>query len=276
MQLSHPVPNMAVAGVLGLSLSVGGSVTALDLAPGDYTVKVFTVGGLPLTDFDTTVHFEQTVTHTDQYVTPEVVTPATGDLTDNDEPGSSLTTLQIYDNATSSYVDVDAGTPVTVQGLYGSLTVNADGTYTYTPDDTQAHFDSAIVDSFNYQLIHPSGEIAQAHLDVTLEPSGAGVVAPFMAMMSFSLDMISLEDLPVDPADPQDTSSDPANLDNTLPADDASDVDSLLDTYLTDTDASNDNDTSTDTSFPLTEDPFAYLSSNPLDDDTQQALQNVV
>ena len=242
---------VSVADVLGLSLGAGASLTANDLDPGAYTIRVTSASGIPVADFNTAIHLSETITHTDQY-TVSSVTSASGDLTDNDEPGSNLTTLQIYDDATSDYVDVDAGTPVTVQGLYGSLEVNADGTYTYTPDNPQAHFDSAVVDSFDYQLTHPSGEIAQTTLEVTLEPSGDGavVVSPFMAMMSFS-----------------ETGGD--------------ELGTMLDTFLPDTAPSNDNDASDPTGSgdgsagQTPADPLDYLSTDPLND-TDDPIHNVV
>ncbi len=72
----------------------------------------------------------------------------------------------------SRTMPICVGGPVTVQGTYGALTVQADGSYTYVPNPAVAYFDTPQVESFNYQLVHPNGQVTQAALDVTVEPSG--------------------------------------------------------------------------------------------------------
>src|SRR5690606_63150 len=130
-------------------------LTGLDLEPGTYRGHV-TINGLAGVTLD--VHTEVEATYLDQYVV-EGVTGTNGNLFANDVLGSAHTKLQILDG--SDYVDVVNGT--VVDGTYGSLLVNADGSYAYTPYSDLAHFDTEQIDSFTYQLVHPvTGETQQA------------------------------------------------------------------------------------------------------------------
>jgi VCBS repeat-containing protein len=123
------------------------------------------------------------ITYTDQYVL-DTATGDTGNLLTNDDLGSAFTTFQIFNG--SDYVNVTG--QITIQGDYGSLTVNADGSYSYVPDPTLTHFTDVQTDTFEYQLVHPTGPVEQSSLVVTVEPSGAGV--PVQTMMMFVADDI--------------------------------------------------------------------------------------
>ncbi|WP_260923451.1 beta strand repeat-containing protein [Novosphingobium sp. 9] len=155
-------------GVLGQIASI--NLSTLNLDAGTYRVHTTLNGVLSTLNIATDVN----VTYTNQYV-HDTSTIATGNILSNDHQGSLVTELEVYNRTTGAYVDVDAGSPVTVAGQYGSLLLNADGSYTYTPYATQSHFTTAQVDSFQYQLVHPSGQIATATLAVTVQPSGAGI-----------------------------------------------------------------------------------------------------
>ncbi|MFC0202820.1 BapA/Bap/LapF family large adhesin [Novosphingobium soli] len=177
-------------------LNALGEVVTLDLGPlnldeGTYRVRSTLGGALSVVSITTDVD----VTYLDQF-TVDGTTPATGNLLDNDEAGSLLTELQVFDPDTSSYVEVEAGTAATVDGTYGTLTLDADGSYTYTLLPQVPYFDEPQVETFSYQLVHPTGEIAQGTLEVTVEPSGAGVPVPLAATtLAFDFDTIPIESL---------------------------------------------------------------------------------
>jgi VCBS repeat-containing protein len=71
--------------------------------------------------------------------------------------------LQVLKNGT--YVSAGAGT--VVQGLYGQLTIDATGKYTYNPSGAVASVGK--VEDFQYQLVHPNGLTSSAHLYVRID-----------------------------------------------------------------------------------------------------------
>jgi VCBS repeat-containing protein len=174
--------NILVAGL--------GTVASIDLAEvtldeGTYRARA-TLSGT-LVNVSATVTTEVDVIYLDQFEV-ESVNGDSGNLLANDEPGSEFTTLQIFDG--TSFVDVTGS--VQVQGALGVLTVDADGNYSYTPDADLNHFDIAQQDVFTYQLVHPvSGAVEAGSLNVTVEPSGAGVPEGMMAM--FSNDVVGFD-----------------------------------------------------------------------------------
>ena len=68
-------------------------------------------------------------------------------------------------NGSSGYVN--AGTGTTVQGLYGTLTIDGQGNYSYRPNGSAASVGK--VDVFNYQLVHPNGKSDTATLYVRID-----------------------------------------------------------------------------------------------------------
>ncbi|MBR1256903.1 VCBS domain-containing protein [Bradyrhizobium sp. AUGA SZCCT0240] len=110
--------------------------------------------------------------------TPTLAGVAAGKLTDgadNDSFGDLRGILVGNDRdsgetATLQYAALDAGNPVNsaVVGLYGSLTVNPDGTYTYVPNAAviNALHAGSYTDTFTVQTIDVNGAIATAVLTV--------------------------------------------------------------------------------------------------------------
>ncbi|PRA44098.1 hypothetical protein CQZ98_26895 [Pseudomonas sp. MYb115] len=91
-------------------------------------------------------------------------------IIDNGVDGTPDNTGIAHD-ATVAQVNGQAITPIAgessiVQGLYGSLTISADGTYKYTPDAIAANVGK--VDSFAYTLTTPGGGTASANLYVRI------------------------------------------------------------------------------------------------------------
>jgi len=83
--------------------------------------------------------------------------------------GAESTLLKIWNG--SSYTAVT--TSQTVVGLYGSLEVYSDGTYTYTPNPDLNNVGKA--DMFNYQLVQSDGDQDTAQLTIRIASSATTV-----------------------------------------------------------------------------------------------------
>ena len=136
-----------------------------------------------------------TVTVTGTNDTPTLAAEFAGELTDTsgDDSFDNLTgTLAGTDvdhgeTATLRYAALDGSSPVNtaVAGLYGSLTVNANGTYTYVPNDAaiNALHDGSYTDTFTVQTTDAHGAVSSAVLTVDVTgandtPSIVGEVDP--------------------------------------------------------------------------------------------------
>jgi len=141
-------------------------LSEVEFAEGTYRIRV-TKGGIGLA---LSISTEVDIIYVDQFEI-DSIGGHKGNLLDNDDLGSSFTKLEIFDGDT--FITVTSAGPVTVEGTYGSLAVDADGNWVYTPD----HTSGAQTDIFTYQLVHPTGETVQGSLTLVVEPSGAGVDA---------------------------------------------------------------------------------------------------
>jgi Ca2+-binding RTX toxin-like protein len=78
------------------------------------------------------------------------------------------TVLQIWNPITGEFVDVIDGT--TIEGMYGTLVINSDGSYEYTPYDYTQGFEGG-QETFTYQLtLGDSTDTANLVIDVSYEP----------------------------------------------------------------------------------------------------------
>ncbi|MEE8874655.1 BapA/Bap/LapF family large adhesin [Pseudomonas helleri] len=145
------------------------SHTFKDLGEGTYRVTASTSILLSL---GSKVSIEQkfTPTYLDKFVVG-TVTPATGNvlsstLTGPDKLGSVLTVISVLDNG----VFVNAGGEgKVVAGAYGTLTLFADGKYTYTPNAGLTASNVGQVDHFTYKLTSPTGNSDTAELYIRLD-----------------------------------------------------------------------------------------------------------
>ncbi|PHX43693.1 hypothetical protein AO263_36090 [Pseudomonas sp. NZIPFR-PS5] len=133
-----------------------------DLLGGDYRLVVSSTGIGVVTNVTTQLQLD--VTSLTQFsgvagaaVIGNVITnPGIDGQADVTGPDNGAV-LQVLKNG--SYVTASAGT--TVQGLYGTLTIDASGNYSYRPDGAVTSVGK--VDVFSYQLVHPNGLIHQRH-----------------------------------------------------------------------------------------------------------------
>ena len=103
--------------------------------------------------------------------------PATGNvITDTENDGGA--DVQGADGATVSAVAGAGGTAppgVPLAGLYGVLTLNGDGSYSYIRNPGTS---GGVVDTFTYTLRDGDGDISSATLTVSIRDSGVTVVVP--------------------------------------------------------------------------------------------------
>jgi VCBS repeat-containing protein len=104
---------------------------------------------------------------------------ASGSVLTNDV-GTSLVVSGAKAAGSTSLTTVEAST-VTLQGAYGSLTISADGSYTYTPNDSSTAVQALAVgqslrDVFNYQVKGGDGQTALSTLTITLNGANDAAV----------------------------------------------------------------------------------------------------
>ncbi|HKS13648.1 MAG TPA: Ig-like domain-containing protein, partial [Pseudomonas sp.] len=134
---------------------------------GDYRLTVGSVGIGLVTTVTTSLdvvstsltQFTGTGTALDGNVLTDPGVDGLADVTGPDN-GAVVQVLQF-----GNYVNAGAG--VTVQGLYGTLVLRGDGSYTYTPNASASSVGK--VDVFSYQLVHPNGLSDTASLYVRID-----------------------------------------------------------------------------------------------------------
>ncbi|WEK30254.1 MAG: Ig-like domain-containing protein [Candidatus Pseudomonas phytovorans] len=146
---------------IGLQVDIG------SLQAGDYRLTVGSGGIGLVTQVTTTLDITATsltqFTGTGTATSGNVITDVGTDGAVDARGPDSAAVLQVLKNG--SYVA--AGTATTVQGLYGTLVIHGDGSYTYTPNGSPASVGK--VDVFSYQLVHPNGLSDAANLYVRID-----------------------------------------------------------------------------------------------------------
>jgi Ca2+-binding RTX toxin-like protein len=92
---------------------------------------------------------------------------------DIDNAQSALTVTNVAYNVTHANQTVAAGGTV-VNGAYGKLTINPDGSYTYKADGEGLVVGATGIDKFDYTIKDPSGASATAQLTITVTGSATG------------------------------------------------------------------------------------------------------
>jgi hypothetical protein len=164
--LANSVTNPQLLNLIGL----GTNQVQADISPlqaGNYRLTVASNLVSLLDSLSTQIQFSTTsltqFTGTPTALNGNVVTdPGVNGLADRTGPDNGAV-LQVLKNGT--YVSAGAGT--VVQGLYGQLTIDATGKYTYNPSGAVASVGK--VEDFQYQLVHPNGLTSSAHLYVRID-----------------------------------------------------------------------------------------------------------
>jgi VCBS repeat-containing protein len=114
------------------------------------------------------VHLDrESLIHADVF-TVTGVQPVTGNILANDTTSPLGYTLEVEG------IDV-VGNNTLVDGLYGTLSINPNGSYIYTPDSTytldpKGNVAASLVDTFDYHLERPNGSFDAATLSITIDP----------------------------------------------------------------------------------------------------------
>ncbi|NVK02991.1 MAG: hypothetical protein HWE12_15745, partial [Oceanospirillaceae bacterium] len=101
-----------------------------------------------------------------------ILNGANGDTADTDADGDTITLTEIKADTGATFAV--SGSAVNVDGQYGTLTINADGSYTYAVDNTNAAVDAllrtdpALSDKFTYTISDGNGGTATAVLTIKI------------------------------------------------------------------------------------------------------------
>ncbi|MBN2965126.1 tandem-95 repeat protein [Sulfurospirillum sp. T05] len=161
----------------GATLNSDGSIAVSGLDAGDYEISITTnVHGRSGNWFWGYDYPSVEVSDVDLIVQPASytetqATDVSGNILSDDMLGSVNTTLSIF---TEGDFEAASGSGTTVAGEYGTLTIFANGDYTYTPIASLNNVGQ--VESFTYQLTHPSGATDKATLDIRLDSTTLNVV----------------------------------------------------------------------------------------------------
>jgi len=183
-----------VVATFGKTESTGGywagftlNKTLNDLAAGTYTVtatykansSIGAVNGSAPDTVELDYSFVS-VTHLDEYVAGSA-TEVSGNVLADDTLASVFTKFLVQDE-NGDFVEVTGEKSIT--GEFGTLIINPDGSYTYTPNQ---HLDAINqVDQFTYRLEHPNGTVSDATLAITIENGTGPYVPPEPMMMAMS------------------------------------------------------------------------------------------
>ncbi len=109
-------------------------------------------------------------------VTEDIATPATGNVLNNDSDidGDKLTVVEV--NGDAGKVGTAFG------GSYGSLTLNADGSYNYSLDNSNANVQAlgsneTLSETFTYQISDGQGGLSNSTITITINGTNDGVEA---------------------------------------------------------------------------------------------------
>ncbi|MGP5311037.1 BapA/Bap/LapF family large adhesin [Vreelandella alkaliphila] len=192
--------NVTITGPGGFSESYSGSgglfsglgvQEALNgLTEGTYTITATYQrgGGVLIPSGTLSLSYEtDSITYLDEFVV-EDTNPATGNVLEDDTLGSTYTKL-LVDDGTGIFGEVADGT--IVNGDHGTLTINANGSYSYEPNPDLGAI--GLIDVFTYRLEHPNGTTDDATLSIDVE-NGDGPYEPPVMLSSFSLEDMDFGD----------------------------------------------------------------------------------
>ncbi|MCM0752498.1 hypothetical protein DEA98_18860 [Brucella pseudogrignonensis] len=146
-----------------LGIGGNGEILVSGIPEGDYRVRTALNFSVVSVAGSVTVGVESEINHLDEFVQSQVYS-ANGDLFENDLLNVEPSSLSISTDGID-FTEVLTGGSLTVTGSFGSLLINSDGTYTYTPDD-RATFGTS-TDTFYYQ-VEVDGRLEEASLTVAI------------------------------------------------------------------------------------------------------------
>ena len=161
-----------ITGTIDNSASQGGPNS-----DGVYTVEVTATddnGATVSTTFTWTVaNPGPSATDNTATVTENLTASDSGNVITDDDGAGVDSDPDLDDLEVSAFNGTAADVGVLVNGTYGSITLNSDGSYTYTVDDNNADVDAldngeTLTESFTYTVSDNEGGTAQATLNITI------------------------------------------------------------------------------------------------------------
>ncbi|POP41210.1 hypothetical protein CHU33_23865 [Superficieibacter electus] len=164
--------------LLGNNIAV--NLSGLELHPGNYTLSYTgSIGALSVGSITITPSVTGTTYDLDNFETSGVHT-VSGNIFDGSDAGGVLDQLSTVDtrltitgyNGSSTTLDpfANSGASGTVQGHYGTLAINVDGSYTYTLTPGIATSSITTKETFNYTLNDQNGHTDNATLTIDMAP----------------------------------------------------------------------------------------------------------
>ncbi|WP_404833091.1 Ig-like domain-containing protein [Alcaligenes nematophilus] len=178
-----PVNSIGNNGIIDL-IGLGGSkagITLEDLPAGEYRV----MGGASGVGVGTLLTVNADV---DLFDHTEIggfdVTAVNGNVLDNDAAGEGAKVTHINGE------QVGANGTTTFEGEYGTLTIGADGEFTYTPNNTDG---SGIgqVETFEYTIKAADGSVSTAKIHVRIDSDGQGLIWPEDPSQPAEVDLVA-------------------------------------------------------------------------------------
>jgi len=202
--------SQTLTGTSGLFSGFGVDQVLSGLPAGNYTVTAsYSRPGASLLGGTLSLEFTgQSITHLDEFVVNDT-DPATGNVLEDDTLGSTYTKF-LVDDGTGNFVEVTDGS--TIVGDHGTLTINADGSYSYEPNSDLGEIGG--VDEFTYRLEHPNGATEDATLSISVGHGDGPFEPPAVGLLA---DAISFELADDGQADDQATNDDDGGSDVDLP-----------------------------------------------------------
>ena len=170
-----------ITGTIDNSASQGGPNS-----DGVYTVEVTATddnGAAVSTTFTWTVgNPGPNATDNTNSITEDAAATTGGNVLSDDDGFGSDSDPDADDLAVSQVNGVDANVGVAVNGNYGDIVVNGDGTYTYTIDNTNADVDAldngeTLTEIFTYTLTDNEGGTASATISITIDGANDAPIA---------------------------------------------------------------------------------------------------
>ena len=101
----------------------------------------------------------------------------TGKVVENDRAGADGVTVAGVQAGDSGGADVAGGVGIQIDGAYGRLTLNSDGSYSYQLNPANpavsglAHGDLPLTETFSYTIKDADGDASTARLVITISAS---------------------------------------------------------------------------------------------------------
>jgi len=151
---------------------ITGQVTGTPITPGSYPVTITvtdTNGGSNLITFNWIVTNTPPLANPDSnFITEDSGTPTvSGNIRGNDSDAEDPTSALLITSING------VSTPGSITGIYGTITFDSDGSYTYTLDDTDSDTDAlpdgvVATETFTYQITDTAGATSTGNLTINV------------------------------------------------------------------------------------------------------------